>query len=258
MRSDDEAALKRRIAPELTAGNHRIWFRTIEEAMEAKGIEQVIGIDSLETLIEKLQIEKANDKAAADVKQKVKQMDAKARQLMRRHLSEYDLELLDDYKTARGWWQFLRKKYGRKTTAQNHQAMVAYVNFKMTPQMSVDEGWATLRSLAKDAEGVDGFKHSVASRARRLIEALPSEYDATKSVLRASDYGADVILEKIKEKEATLKTSNEEALAARVSRGKAKQKSEPRRRGRAKPTKQPNNAKVSCFLRGEPSSFPRL
>ncbi|KAF2857819.1 hypothetical protein K470DRAFT_156616 [Piedraia hortae CBS 480.64] len=52
----------------------------------------------------------------------------------------------------------------------------------------------TLRAMAKQTEGVDGFTHTVATRAKHFIEALPSQFNALKDVLRTTVFGADVII----------------------------------------------------------------
>ena len=245
--------LRKKVAPTLTRDNYEEWFNMLNLHFRLEGIRYVVqrpwqastptihtpasttgsatGVDvSLATLSLEEQAEQNKN---------WDKNDAKAQLLMSYSLDDFDKELVKELSTAYEWWTALKRKYEIKTESQSQQYLVDYVNYRMEPGTTIDEALAKISHLARQAQGVNGFKIDMSAKVQQLIQALPMEYTVTRDAIHVANLTPEEKVRKLKEKEAQLKKESDTAMIA-------KNNYRPRRRQQSSsPEVSPRR---SCFL----------
>ena len=221
MATQMDPIIRKKVAPTLTRDNYEDWFNILDLNFRTEGIQHVI-------LRQRTEIGINLSMASLSMEDRTKQdkswdmNDAKAQLLMNYSLDDFDKELVNELDTAHEQWVALKKKYETRTESQNQQYLIDYVNYRMDQETTIDEALAKISHLARQAQGVNGFKIDMSAKVQQLIQALPAEYSVTRDAIHVANLTPEEKVRKLKEKEAQLKKSDTAMIARNTRRPERK------------------------------------
>ena len=170
-------------------------------------------------------------------------MDVKARYYILNYIDDKDGEILTGDIRARGMWISLNKKYKKSLQTTGRQLMVDLMNYKKSPDKSIEATYTEIYTLSKDVARLQPDMKAIFLPARRfqtLLKSLPEEYDVVRDIIdnqidtTNKHQDMDIFLLKLQEKEAQLQAKdNEVAMAAKDKDRKKEIYRSPHRRGSA-------------------------
>ncbi len=174
-------------------------------------------------------------------------------------ISADDEDYLMDKTTAREAWNALSSKYKEKLRTTGRQYLTEFVGYKMPPNMTVDEAWTQLGNLGRKIAATQPRLKDFATPEQRfqtLLQALPAEYAVTRDAIDAQDApDIEMGLQKLQEKEAQLKASDNALWAGQQRRNKSHQERQTSRHGHGRRSSSnsdhsPPRRTLTCYLCG--------
>ncbi|KAF9699356.1 hypothetical protein EKO04_002366 [Ascochyta lentis] len=202
----------------LSKENSDAWFKQMRDWLEGEGLFWVIETatpdSSAETILqgstpdaEKASLEDPPPGVTSSLPT-FRRLDAKTRYTIRLSLNEFDLERVEEAKTAREIWLSLQKKYKAKLPSAGRQYLEEYVTYKMDSSTTIERAWEELSKLGRKVVEQDPSLKALNStnqRLARLPSALPAEYSSYRATLDARrDVDTEEALEILMEAEHSI------------------------------------------------------
>lgn len=217
--------------PKLVGSNYSRWKLKMTNALEAKGLEEIVfgedmGPSATELTLVKTEITDTNKASVTDAKakfQRFKTRDASARMLLTCCMDDKHLDIVEDCHTSREIWNKLGVEYRDKSSKNYHQLLKDFYGIKKSSDQSVSEYVAKVDSIASRLRDL-GHPQDETAIVIRIVQGLTDDFEAVTRWwdMTPNEYQTKELLlmnlKKEEQRQQSDKTSGE-ALMARTSKG---------------------------------------
>lgn len=223
--------------PILSQESHERWFRKMKIRLRARGVIYVIeqsledfapisdpmgeNVDEITTKVGDLKIDgqsRTPIRLNIDKKRQYLKDDATAVSILMTRLNEDDESLIDEYPTAKSFWDHISSKYSRTSPMTANENLTAIQTFNFNEYGSIVLAWDKLKEFRRKLGVANPDMRSAYNDVALFLvlsRSLPDEYTSTIDSLDVqSVLTVDEKLKHLEMKELRLKASSEHAHAS--------------------------------------------